>query len=195
MSMTFAEMKEKLQSRLKPSRFQHSLGVSETAVTLAKRFGVDEEKARIAGLLHDCARQYPNDELIAEAAIRGIAIGDVERETPLLLHADIGARLVAEEYGVEDEEIQQSIARHTVGGSNMSDLDKIVYFADMIEPNRDYPDVHRLRQLAAEGTLDEMVLAGLSQSIRFIVNQGKLLHLGTIIARNELVLKLKAARS
>ena len=55
MSMTFAEMKEKLQSRLKPSRFQHSLGVSETAVTLAKRFGVDEEKARIAGLLHDCA--------------------------------------------------------------------------------------------------------------------------------------------
>ena len=77
MSMTFAEMKEKLQSRLKPSRFQHSLGVSETAVTLAKRFGVDEEKARIAGLLHDCARQYPNDELIAEAAIRGIAIGDV----------------------------------------------------------------------------------------------------------------------
>ena len=195
MSMTFAEMKEKLQSRLKPSRFQHSLGVSETAVTLAKRFGVDEEKARIAGLLHDCARQYPNDELIAEAAIRGIAIGDVERETHLLLHADIGARLVAEEYGVEDEEIQQSIARHTVGGSNMSDLDKIVYFADMIEPNRDYPDVHRLRQLAAEGTLDEMVLAGLSQSISFIVNQGKLLHLGTIIARNELVLKLKAARS
>ena len=77
----------------------------------------------------------------------------------------------------------------------MSDLDKIVYFADMIEPNRDYPDVHRLRQLAAEGTLDEMVLAGLSQSISFIVNQGKLLHLGTIIARNELVLKLKAARS
>ena len=195
MSMTFAEMKEKLQSRLKPSRFQHSLGVSETAVTLAKRFGVDEEKARIAGLLHDCARQYPNDELIAEAAIRGIAIGDVERETPLLLHAEIGARLVAEEYGVEDEEIQQAIARHTVGGSNMSDLDKIVYFADMIEPNRDYPDVHRLRQLAAEGTLDEMVLAGLSQSISFIVNQGKLLHLGTIIARNELVLKLKAARS
>ena len=195
MSMTFAEMKEKLQSRLKPSRFQHSLGVSETAVTLAKRFGVDEEKARIAGLLHDCARQYPNDELIAEAAIRGIAIGDVERETPLLLHADIGARLVAEEYGVEDEKIQQAIARHTVGGSNMSDLDKIVYFADMIEPNRDYPDVHRLRQLAAEGTLDEMVLAGLSQSISFIVNQGKLLHLGTIIARNELVLKLKAARS
>ena len=195
MSMTFAEMKEKLQSRLKPSRFQHSRGVSETAVTLAKRCGVDEEKARIAGLLHDCARQYPNDELIAEAAIRGIAIGDVERETSLLLHADIGARLVAEEYGVEDEEIQQAIARHTVGGSNMSDLDKIVYFADMIEPNRDYPDVHRLRQLAAEGTLDEMVLAGLSQSISFIVNQGKLLHLGTIIARNELVLKLKAARS
>ena len=64
--MNFADMQSKLESRLKPSRYRHSVGVSETAVFLAERFGVDVEKARVAGLLHDCARQYKNDDLKEE---------------------------------------------------------------------------------------------------------------------------------
>ena len=72
--MNYEEMKAELQKRLKPGRFRHSLGVADTAVFLARRFGVDEEKARVAGLLHDCAREFPNDTLIEEAARRGIAV-------------------------------------------------------------------------------------------------------------------------
>lgn len=186
--MDYASMEKKLQSRLKPKRFIHSLGVAETAVFLAQRFQVDVEKARIAGLLHDCARQYPNDQLEAEAVKRGIPVGFVEKRMPLLLHAYIGAKLVQEEYEVHDEEICRAIYRHTVGGHDMTDLDKIVYFADMIEPNRDYPQVEELRRMSRENTLDEMVMAGLDQSIGFILKKGQLLHPDTVAARNDILL-------
>ena len=103
--MTLEQMQAELEARLKPSRFRHSLGVSETAVKLSHRFGVDEEKARVAGLLHDCAREFRNEAMVEEAEKRGIAIGEVERSMPLLLHADIGAVRVREIYGVEDPAI------------------------------------------------------------------------------------------
>lgn len=187
--MTFEAMREQLASRLKPTRYKHSLGVSATAAFLAQRFGLDVEKARVAGLLHDCARQYSNEALTTEAQSRGIEIGPVEAAMPLLLHAYVGARLIQEDYGVQDLEIAQAIYRHTVGGSGMTDLDKVIYFADMIEPNRDYPEVEELRRLSREASLDEMVLAGLSQSIAFVNRKGHLIHPDTVTARNEIVLK------
>ncbi|ORT98992.1 Hydrolase (HAD superfamily), YqeK [Anaerovibrio sp. JC8] len=189
--MTYEEMKEKLESRLKPTRFVHSVGVAESAVYLAQRFGVDVEKARIAGLLHDCARQYPNEQLLQEADKRHIVYGEVEKSMPLLVHGYVGAQLVSEEYGVQDEEIAQAIYRHTVGGADMTDLDKIIYFADMIEPSRNYPAVEQLRELSRTAGLDEMVLAGLTRSIEFVLQKGHLIHPDTVIARNELLLKVR----
>ena len=186
--MTLEQMQAELEARLKPSRFRHSLGVSETAVKLSHRFGVDEEKARVAGLLHDCAREFRNEAMVEEAEKRGIAIGEVERSMPLLLHADIGAVRVREIYGVEDPAISQAIARHTVGGAHMTPLDKIIWYADMIEPNRDFPGVDKLRELAKTASLDEMMLAGLSHSIIFVVQKGHLVHPATVLARNEILL-------
>ena len=193
--MNYEEMKAELQKRLKPGRFRHSLGVADTAVFLARRFGVEEEKARVAGLLHDCAREFPNDALIEEAARRGIAVEPLERSMPLLLHAYIGAERAKEIYGVEDAEICQAIYRHTVGGGNMTPLDKIIWYADMIEPNRDYPEVEHLRRLAREASLDEMVLVGLSESIVFVVRKGHLVHPATVQARNEILLAQEARDS
>ena len=187
--MNYESMKKILAERLKESRYLHSVGVADTAVFLAKRFGVDEHKARIAGLLHDCAREFSNEDLQAEADKRKIAYTAVEKNMPLLLHAYIGARRIAELYEVNDSEIAQAVYRHTVGGKNMTKLDKIIYFADMIEPNRDYPGVEHLRQLAKNATLDQALLAGLSQSIMFIVKRGGLIHPNTVIARNEILLK------
>ena len=187
-AMGYEEMRALLEKSLKPSRYQHSLGVAETAVFLARRFGVDEEQAKIAGLLHDCAREFRNEDLIAEAEKRLIMVGDIERQMPLLLHAYIGSRLVTEKYGVSDHAIEQAIWRHTVGGAKMTKLDKIIWFADMIEPNRDYPGVERLRELAQTVSLDDMVLAGLTQSIAFVLQKGGLIHPDTVIARNEILL-------
>lgn len=186
--MTYAERQAELKRRLKPSRYRHSLGVAETAAELAARFGTDIEQARLAGLLHDCAREFSNDSLLEEAEHRGLAIGEVERAMPLLLHAPLGALLVREIYGVEDAAICQAIARHTVGAAGMTPLDKIVWYADMIEPGRDYPQVERLRKLAREATLDEMLLVGLSESIIFVVRKQHLIHPDTVLARNELLL-------
>ena len=130
-------MKDALSRRLKRSRYEHSLGVADTAAFLARRFGEDEARARTAGLLHDCAREFPNEAMRAEADARGVSYGAVEASMPLLLHAPLGALLAREKYGAEDEAVLRAIARHTVGGASMTALDKIVYFADMVEPERD----------------------------------------------------------
>lgn len=189
-SMSTDEMCKKLQSRLKKERFKHSVGVANTAVKLAKKFGVDETKAYIAGLLHDCAREFENEELQAEAEKRGIKIGEVEKSMPLLLHAYIGAQMISEIYDVHDEEIAQAIYRHTVGAKNMTKLDKIIYFADMIEPNRNYPGVEKLRALAENSNdLNEIILTALNESIIFVAQKNSLVHPDTIDARNFLLLQ------
>ncbi len=188
--MTIDEMRRELQRRLKKERFAHSIGVANTAVKLAEKFGVNTEKAYIAGLLHDCARQFENSELPAEAAKRNIKIGEVENSMPLLLHSYIGAKMIGEIYGVEDKEIAQAIYRHTVGARDMSPLDKIIYFADMIEPNRNYPGVDELRNFAANSdNLDEIILKALDESIIFVVQKNSLVHPDTIDARNFLLLQ------
>ena len=191
MSMEYEEMRSLLQKSLKTSRYEHSLGVAETAVALARRFGVDEKQARIAGLLHDCAREFPNENLIAEAEKRLIMVEAIERQMPLLLHAYVGARLVREKYGVDDAAVEQAIWRHTVGGAQMTKLDKIIWFADMIEPGRNYPGVEELRALARTAGLDEMLLAGLTQSIIFVAQRGGLIHPATVLARNEILLRMR----
>ena len=193
MTKTYEEMRAILEQQLTPSRYRHSLGVAETAVAIARRFGMNEERARIAGLLHDCGRMYETAQLPAEARRRGIPIGKIEAAMPLLLHAYVGAYLVYEIYGVDDAAVAQAIWRHTVGGENMTALDKIVYFADMIEPSRAYPEVEKLRELARTAPLDEMMLVGLTDSILFVAQKGGLIHPDTVTARNELILG-KAAR-
>jgi len=187
--MDYEARRALLETKLKPSRYQHSLGVAEVAAEIAARFGLDVEQARLAGLLHDCAREYKNEELIAEAERRGISAGPIERQMPLLLHAPVGACRVKEIYDVQDSDICQAIAYHTVGGPAMTELDKLIYFADMIEPLRDYPGVEVLRKAAKELSLDEMFLLGLEQSLSFVLDKGGLVHPDTVLARNELLLR------
>lgn len=189
MTKTYEEMRAILEQQLTTSRYQHSLGVADTAAALARRFGMNEERARVAGLLHDCGRAYETAALPMEARRRGIPIGKIESAMPLLLHAYVGAYLIYEVYGVNDAAIAQAVWRHTVGGANMTALDKIIYYADMIEPSRDYPEVEYLRELSRTASLDEMMLVGLTESILFVAQKGGLIHPDTITARNELILE------
>lgn len=189
MTKSYEEMRTILEQQLTEDRYRHSLGVADTAASLARRFGMNEERARVAGLLHDCGRTYEVTELPLEARRRGIPIGKIESAMPLLLHAYVGAYLIYEVYGVNDAAIAQAIWRHTVGGANMTALDKIIYFADMIEPSRTYPEVERLRELARTASLDEMMLVGLTESILFVAQKGGLIHPDTVTARNELLLE------
>lgn len=166
------KMCEKLQEKLPSKRFEHSLGVEYTAGTMAFIYGVDLEKSLIAGLLHDCAKYVPNDKKIVKCKKRGIPITDCELKNPELLHAKLSAVYAKEKYGVEDEEILSAIRFHTTGRPAMSTLDKIIYIADYIEPNRNrLPEMEQIRKEAYRD-LDVCLLHILHNCVNFLEKKG-----------------------
>lgn len=175
-----------LQQRLSPKRFQHSLGVRDTAISLAKRYGADIHQAEVAGLLHDYAREIPTNRLLQNCAAFGIVMDTTDRNNPMILHAPLAAVLVKAELHVEDEAVCQAIALHTTGGAGMSLLDKIIYVADCIEPHRHYPGVDKLREVAQED-IDLALLAAFDHSIVYLVEKKSWIHPSTIVSRNEIL--------
>lgn len=176
-----------LEKKLPSKRFEHTKGVAVTAVRLAKRYGVDAGQAELAGWLHDCARVYPTSTLIDECVRRDIPVMRIDEESPILLHAPLGAYLAQHFYGVTDEAVLDAVRYHTVGREQMTRLEYIVYLADMIEPSREYEGVEILRRLAEED-LTQAMIAAFDQSIRHVIRMGGLIHPNTILARNELLL-------
>ncbi len=186
--MNYEAVVSEVEKRLSPKRLQHSLGVSITAERLAEKFGCNKEKAKVAGLFHDLAREIPLNELLPRCQAFGIVVSDVEEAELVLLHAPLAAKMAQAEFGVDDAEILQAIILHTTGGPAMTKLDKIVYLADVIEPGRNFPGVDKIRKVAQDD-LDKALLAALDQSICHIVQKCGLLHPGTLVARNEILLK------
>ena len=145
----FMALQKKLKKELDSARFQHTLGVMYTSAALAMAHDGDLMKAQAAGLLHDCAKAIPNDEKLELCKKYGIIVSDVERENPSLLHAKLGAYIAREKYGVMDDEVLHAIYVHTTGEPGMSTLDKILFVADYIEPNRDsQPNLEYVRKIA-----------------------------------------------
>ena len=140
------DFEEKLKTMLTPERFLHSLGVRDTAVHLAKLYGADEKKAEIAGLLHDNAKN--TDNIYERCRDLEVELDEYELKNPALVHAKLGAETAKCEFGISDSEIINAIRWHTVGRPGMSLLEKIVFVADLIEPNRKFPDVGKIRSIA-----------------------------------------------
>lgn len=174
-----------IRERLSPGRCQHSVGVAQTAARLAVVFGLDTHMAYITGILHDYAKNLSPKQLLKMATAAGLITHPVEIECPELLHAPVGAYLLETELGMDDTELLSAIRVHTVGATYMSELDKIIYLADMIEPTRPpYPELERLRQLAGQD-LDQAMLLGLEATIHHCLERGRLLHPVTVDARNQ----------
>lgn len=158
MKYSIAELVDVLRDTLSEHRFSHSLGVAECAGELAFRFQCDVDKAYLAGLLHDCAKNRCGEEMLRIADEAGIRVSEAEAARPVsLLHARLGAFIARRDYGVEDGEVLHAIARHQWGDENMTALDKIVGLADGIEPMRQGQEVERIRKLA-ETDLDAAYL-------------------------------------
>jgi predicted HD superfamily hydrolase involved in NAD metabolism len=121
-------------------RYAHTLRVARLAESLARAHGEDSARARLAGMLHDLARLYSGEELIAACSERAMVIDEFEREHPVVLHARVSAEIARERFGVNDEEVLSAIRLHTLAAPRMSRLDEIVYLADGLEPGRDYPE-------------------------------------------------------
>lgn len=190
--MTETQIKERLQKILKPSRYEHTLGVVTSAVFLTQKYySKDEsvlEKIRLAALLHDCAKNYSAEALLRAAEDNQLELDAVCKSTPELLHGPVGAVLAEKDYGISDEDILNAIRYHTTGRPGMSFLEKIIYLADYIEPGRTYPGAEALRKLA-ESDFDEAIIEALSNTIMFVAQNGGLIHPDTVLTRNEYLLR------
>lgn len=157
-----ANITQSLKKKLEPKRFIHTLGVSQTSVALAMCYGENLEFAQMAGLLHDCAKYMKYDKMLEEAQLANLPISEIQSENPVLLHGPLGSYYAKTRYHIEEECVLDAIYYHTLGRPNMSMLEKIVYVADYIEPNRvNLTDLHELRQLAfrdIDQTVYEMVV-------------------------------------
>ncbi len=177
------QMKEKLKTMLTPRRYQHSIGVMNTARELARRFGADEGKAEIAGLLHDCAKDIDKSKMVDMCDELGVELDDLKKEQRALIHPDLGAKLVQTEFDITDPEIISAIKHHTLGRPDMTKLEKILYLADYIEPNREEMEgLAELRALCRED-LDRAMLFATDMTISYVLSKKKVLHKQSLATR------------
>ncbi|WP_409968198.1 nicotinate (nicotinamide) nucleotide adenylyltransferase [Bengtsoniella intestinalis] len=162
---------------LKPKRFAHVLGCEQTAIRLALRYGVDVETAQRAALLHDCTKWWSKEENLAYCDAHGIKLDKVERANGKLLHAKSGAKVAQEDFGVS-EEIAIAIDRHTTGHPKMTDLDKVIYLADYIEPTRNFEGLEKLRK-SCDQSLNAGMVHGLSMTVADMEADGLTVHSAT----------------
>ena len=160
----------KMQQLLPEKRLKHCLGVEQTAIELAERFGVDREKAGLAGLLHDYAKKLSDEEFLALIDKYDLA-PKLKDWGNNVWHGLVGVYKIREDLGLSDPEILRSIEIHTVGSAQMSDLDKVVYVADYIEPNRDFPGVEEAREIACI-SLNRAVDYETAHTVEYLAHQG-----------------------
>lgn len=175
---------------LSQKRYYHSLCVRDAAVHLAKKYEVNEEKAEIAGILHDIMKDVPPDEQLKMMMRYDIILTDVERSAQKLWHAMLGEAYLEKELKITDAEILNAVRYHTTGRANMTLLDKIIFIADFISADRDYDGVEELRK-AAEVSLEEAIIEGMVYTIQDLAKDCRAIHPDTIAAYNEAVLKNK----
>lgn len=181
------EYRKIIRPLLSEQRFHHSLCVSRAAKELALRYGADAEKAEIAGLLHDIMKDLPQEEQLALMGRYGIRLTELERSAPKLWHAMLGAAYIKNELKIDDAEILDAVRYHTTGRENMTRMDKVLFIADFISADRDYPGVEALRA-AAKKDLDTAMLEGMAYTIGDLAKQRKAIHPDTIAAYNRITL-------
>ncbi len=167
MKMTYQQAEDMVRRTLSPKRFQHTMNVKKLAVRMAQHYGVDTEKAALAAVLHDSAKELPRTELLQIMQDNAIIKKGTQNRPEPVWHGICAAILAKTQWNVQDEEILSAIACHTTGKENMSKLDKILFLADMTSAERDYPGVEELRSLEMQN-LDKAMIQALKMTISFV---------------------------
>ena len=184
-------MIEAVKSEMPERRWTHTLGVMETAVILAERFGADPVKAEQAAILHDVAKYWKTSRMESVIRQEGLPADLLEFDKELW-HAPVGALTAEKLFGVTDLEVLDAIRYHTSGRVGMTLMDKIVCLADYMEPGRDFPGVHKIRELA-QHSVEKALIAGFDSTISYLLEQGKRIYPLTVAARNDLLLFIREA--
>ncbi len=162
------EIKALLKNRMNAHRYEHSLNVAKRAVFLAKKNGVDPERAYFAGLVHDICKGIPLEEQRKIIEDAGIILNEDTEKSPALWHAIAGSVYIQTELSVTDLDIIGAVRYHTTGRGGMSLLEKVLYMADLTSSDRNYPDADYTRNLT-----DKSLTEGLAYGVRWLVNDLK----------------------
>ena len=179
--VTFSELDAEMQRVLPRKRYLHSVAVAHLAAAYAVSLGHDPERALLAGILHDCAKAYTDDQLVADCDKYAISVTEVERRNGFLLHGKLGAYYARKHYFITDEEILSAISYHTTGRPGMTDLEKVVFLADYLEPFRTQPTtpaLNEIRQIAF-WDIDKAVYLALQNTLRYLKESGQEMDMTT----------------
>jgi predicted HD superfamily hydrolase involved in NAD metabolism len=183
------EALEIVKKQLTEHRYQHTIGVMETAIALAEQYGADVKKVELAAIFHDYAKFRPKEEMkriiLEQNMPKDLLLYNTE-----LWHAPVGAYLVEKEVGIKDVEILDAIRYHTSGRPDMTLLEKVVYVADYIEPGRIFPGVDEVRELAKQD-LNKALIKALQNTIQFLMNKNQAIYPDTFYTYNSLIMELK----
>ncbi|BBH21342.1 HD domain-containing protein [Paenibacillus baekrokdamisoli] len=184
-------MIEAVRAEMPERRWIHTMGVMETSIILAKRFGEDPDRAEQAAILHDVAKYWKTSRMETIIREEGLPAELLEFDKELW-HAPVGAFVAEHQFAVKDIEVLDAIRFHTSGRVGMTQMDKVVCLADYMEPGRDFPGVHKIRELA-EHSLEKALIAGFDSTISYLLEQGKRIFPLTVAARNDLLAVIREA--
>ena len=184
------ELKDIIRKRLSDYRYHHSLCVSERAVELAEKYGVDVDKARIAGLLHDITKEDDFDLQRQEIENDGVVMTPLEIDNKKIYHQMSGAAYIKHHLNITDDEILSSVRYHTTGRENMTKLEMVIYLADFTSADRNYPDVDVMRQKTDEDMYEGM-LYSLKHTITSLASEDRQIHPDTLSCYNWVLYKMK----
>ncbi|MGN0521566.1 MAG: bis(5'-nucleosyl)-tetraphosphatase (symmetrical) YqeK [Eubacterium sp.] len=179
-----------IRSRLSDYRFYHSMCVAESAKMLAEKYGADEEKAEIAGILHDAMKENTKKEQLQVIEKANMKMTPLEKSQKKFYHQISGAAFAKTELGIDDGEILNAIRYHTTARADMTLMEQIIYLADFISADRSYDDVDVMRQ-KAQTDKDDAMLYATAYTIKDVVSKGKVLHPDTVNAYNWLINSVK----
>ncbi len=182
--MNLKEINEQIKNMVSEKRYIHSKNVANCAAKISAIYNYDKDKAYLAGLVHDCAKNLSKEQVEYYVEKYDIVLDELEENNINLSHSIIGAYLVENELNIKDEDIISATNCHTTGKENMAMLDKIIYIADLIEEGRKFPGVEELRKLVFEGDLDKAILLSFNNTIKFVIDNDEPIHPRTIKARN-----------
>lgn len=179
--ISYGDLEEEMRQVLPRKRYLHSVAVAHLAAAYAVSIGLSSERALIAGILHDCAKAYPDEQLVADCDRYQIPVTEVERRNGFLLHGKLGAFYAKEKYYITDNEILSAISYHTTGRPGMTDLEKVVFLADYLEPFRTQPTIPTLNEIRkiAFTDINKAVYLALKNTLRYLSESGMEMDLTT----------------
>ena len=188
--MTYEQYEQEVQRHLTEKRFYHSQCVAQEAARLAQQYGADVEKARLAGILHDIMKDTPPEQQLKILQDSGILLTKTQRHNRKLWHALAGAAYLQQTLQVKDGGIVEAVRCHTSGKKDMSLLEKVLFVADYISADREYPGVERMRQ-AAYRSLEEAIVEGVLFTVQELMGQRLPVAPESIEAYNDAIFTLQ----